>query len=156
MNPITYDAILPNIAEVKVEGAQVQVNWKCPVTGRLVVKSQTTMAADPALAGRVQASVQRSIASEVIYGAARMISGVLGGAIGRIVSNAAYTAASDINARATAGADYTEASRKAAVVRAFEAVKASFAWDEQRQRFVAQQPGADTLPCSSGLGWRRM
>jgi hypothetical protein len=35
------------------------------------------MSADPSVAGRVQASVQRSIASEVIYGAARMVAGLL-------------------------------------------------------------------------------
>jgi len=142
MNPTTYDTILPNIAEVKVDGAQVRVRWKCAATGEFVVESQATMAADSGLAGRVQASVQRSIASEVIYGAARMLSGVLGGAIGRVVSNAAYTAANDINARATAGADYTEASRKAAIVAAFESVQASFSWDDQRLRYIECKPGA--------------
>lgn len=146
MNPITYDAILPNIADVKVDGAQVQVSWKCAATGQIVVQSQATMSADPALAGRVQASVQRSIASEIIYGAARMVSGMLGGALGRIVSSAAYTAANDINARATAGADYTDASRQAAIVTAFESVKGSFSWDEPRRRFVARKAGAQAPP----------
>lgn len=96
------------------------------------------MSADTGLASRVQASVKRSIASEVIYGAARMISSLLGGAAGRVISNAAYTAANDINTRATAGVDYTEASRQAAIVKAFEAVQSSFVWDDARQRFVAR------------------
>ena len=63
---------------------------------------------------------------------------MLGGAVGRVVSNAAYTAAGDINSRVTAGSDYTEASRKAAIVTAFESVKPSFVWDELRQGFVAR------------------
>jgi hypothetical protein len=67
-----------------------------------------------------------------------LVSGLLGGAAGRVVSNAAYTAAGDINSRVTAGSDYTEDSRKAAIVTAFEAVRPSFVWDEQRQRFVAR------------------
>ena len=138
MNTIQYDTIAANIAEVKVDGAQVQVSWKCPITGRQVGQSGATMSADPSLASRVQASVKRSIASEFIYGAARLISGLLGGAAGRVISNAAYTAAGDLNARATAGADYTEASRQAAIVMAFESVKTSFVWDEERQRFVAR------------------
>ena len=96
------------------------------------------MTADPSVAGRVKASVKRSVASEIIYGAARLVAGLLGGAVGRVVSNAAYTAASDINSKLTAGSDYTEASRQAAIVTAFETVKPSFAWDEQRQRFVAR------------------
>ena len=131
MNPIQYDTIAPNISHVAVDGALVRVSWKCPLTGRDVGESTANMTADPSVAGRVQASVQRSVASEIIYGAARLVAGLLGGAVGRVVSNAAYTAASDINSKVTAGSDYTEASRKAAVVTAFESVKPSFAWDEQ-------------------------
>ena len=84
------------------------------------------------------ASVKRSVASEVVYGAARFVASLLGGAAGRVVSNAAYTAAGDINSRATAGVDYTEASRQAAIVTAFETVKPSFVWDEPQRRFVAR------------------
>jgi hypothetical protein len=138
MNPVLYDTIVPNIARVDVNEAVVQVNWKCPVTGREVGQSSASMSADPSIAGRVQASVQRSIASEIIYGAARLVSGLLGGAAGRVVSNAAYTAAGDINSRATAGSDYTEASRQAAIVAAFESVKPSFVWDDQRRRFIGR------------------
>jgi hypothetical protein len=139
MVPVEYDAILPNIGQVEVNGAQVQVSWKCPATGRQVGQSTASMSADGSVAARVQASVKRSIASEVIYGAVRIVAGLLGGAAGRVVSNAAYTAAADINQRVTAGVDYTEASRQAAIVTAFDAVKPSFAWDDQRHQFVARQ-----------------
>jgi hypothetical protein len=138
MNPVPYETIAPNIAQVDVDGALVRVSWKCPLTGREVGQSTASMSADPSVAARVQASVQRSIASEVIYGAARLVAGLLGGAAGRVVSNAAYTAAGDINSRITAESDYTEASRQAAIVTAFEAVKPSFVWDEQRKRFVTR------------------
>lgn len=138
MNPVRYDTIVANIARVDVNGAQVQVTWKCPVTGHEVGQSTATMSADPSVAGKVQASVKRSIASEVVNGAARLVAGLLGGAAGRIVSNAAYTAAGEFNSRLTAGVDYTQASRQAAIVTAFEAMKPSFVWDEQRQRFVAR------------------
>src|SRR5580765_7745661 len=138
MNPVGYDTIEPNIARVELDGAQVQVVWKCPATGREIGQSAATMAADTSVTSRVQASVKRSIASEVIYGAARIIAGLLGGAAGRVVSNAAYTAAADINTRVTAGVDYTEASRQAAIVTAFETVKPSFVWDEEHRRFVAR------------------
>jgi hypothetical protein len=138
MNPVTYDTIVPNIALVDVNGALVRVSWKCPLTGREVGQSTANMSADPSVAARVQASVKRSIASEIIYGAARLVSGLLGGAAGRVVSNAAYTAAGDINSRVTAGSDYTEASRKAAIVTAFESVRPSFVWDDPRQRFIAR------------------
>ena len=138
MNPVGYAALEPNIARIETDGAQVQVFWKCPVTGREVGPSTAWMAADASMTNRVQASVKRSIASELIYGAARILSGLLGGAAGRVVGNAVYTAANDINTRVTAGVDYTEASRQAAVVTAFDAVKDSFVWDDQRRQFVAK------------------
>jgi hypothetical protein len=136
MNPVGYDTIVPNIAYSSVDGAVVQVTWKCPVTGREVGQSTATMSADPSVASRVQASVKRSIASEIIYGAARVVAGLLGGAAGRVVSDAAYTAAADINTRVTANVDYTEASRQAAIVEAFESVRPSLVWDDHRQQFI--------------------
>ena len=36
------------------------------------------------------------------------------------------------------GVDYTDASRQTAIVTAFDAVKGSFVWDDQQQRFVAR------------------
>jgi hypothetical protein len=138
MTAVHYDTIAPNIAHVEVNNAQVHVRWKCPATGRAVGESTATMAADPSVAGRVQASVKRSIASEILNGAARVIAGLVGGAAGRVVTNAAYTAAADINSKVTAGVDYTDASRQTAIVTAFEAVKGSFVWDDKQQRFVAR------------------
>lgn len=138
MSAIPYDSIAANIADVSVSGAQVQVNWKCPVTGRPVGTSSATMSSDPSLGTRIGASVKRSIASEVIYGAARAIAGLLPGVAGRVISNAAYTAAGEINTRATASVDYSEASRRAAIVAAWESVKSSFVWDEKRRQYVAR------------------
>jgi hypothetical protein len=138
MNPVVYEMILANIDKVDVNGAQVQVTWKCPATGKVIGQSAATMSADASMSARVVASVKRSVASEVVYGAARLVASLLGGAAGRVVSNAAYTAANDINSRATAGVDYSEASRRVAIVTAFESVKPSFNWDEPRRQFVAR------------------
>ncbi|MFO1298109.1 MAG: hypothetical protein U1F25_17695 [Rubrivivax sp.] len=137
MNAVSYDAISPNIAEARTDGAEVRVTWRCPATGRAVGESTASMAADPSLTSRVGASVKRSIASELIYGAARLVSNLVGGAAGRVISNAVYTAANDINTRATSSTT-SEASRQAAVVAAFETVKDSFAWDEKRRQFIAR------------------
>jgi hypothetical protein len=137
MNPVEYGTIAPNIADVQVDGRTVHVTWKCPASGRTVGQSSAAMSADDSMTSRVRASVARSVASEVIYGAARFVAGLLGGAAGRVVSNAAYTAANDINTRATADVDYTETSRQTAIVNAFASVKPSFVWDAQRRQFVA-------------------
>lgn len=139
MNPVSYEAITPNIARVDVNGSQVDVTWKDPVTGRAMGQSTGWMAADPSMSSRVSASVKRSIINEVVYGIARLIAGALGGAAGRVVSNATYTAANDINTRATANVDFTEASKQTAIVSAFDAVRDRFTWDDSARRFAAKQ-----------------
>jgi len=138
MDSVGYSMIQANVAKVDVNGAQVQVTWKCPVTGQVVGESTGTMSADPSMTNRVLASVKRTVASEVIYGAARFVANLLGGAAGRVVSNAAYTAAGDMDSRITSGVDYSEDSRQAAILAAFEAMKPSFVWNEQRREFVAR------------------
>jgi hypothetical protein len=138
MNPMSYEAIAPNIAQVEVSGPQVKVTWKCAATGRQIGQSTATMSPDASMAGRVQASVKRSIVSELTSGAARFLGGLLGGSAGRVINDAANTAASDIRYKATSGVDYSEASRQAAIVVAFESVQSAFAWDEQRQQYVAR------------------
>jgi hypothetical protein len=75
------------------------------------------------------------------------VSGLIGGAAGRVISNAVYTAANDINTRAVANVDYSEASRREAIVLAFDTVKSSFEWNDKRRQFVApttaSPPAAD-------------
>jgi hypothetical protein len=137
VSAISYDSIVHNIDQVSVDGNVVNVSWKCPASGRIIGSSTATMAPDQSISTRVGASVKRSIASEIIYGAARIVSGLIGGAAGRVVSNAVYTAANDINTRAVASVDYSEASRRDAIVLAFEGVKSSFEWNDKRRQFVA-------------------
>jgi hypothetical protein len=138
MQPISYDAVAPNIADVRVSGATVTVTWKDAQTGRQVGESSATMSADDSMAGRVKSSMKRSIVSEVTTGAARFLGNLLGGAAGRVVNNVAWTTASDVRSRADASLEYTEASRRAAIVAAFASVEPSFSWNEQAGRFEAR------------------
>jgi len=138
MEPATYETVAANVAQVDVDGATVRVSWKCPATERIVGESTASMQADASVTGLVRASVKRNIVSEVIFGAARFLAGRIGGAAGRVVNDAVYTAASDLNHKASAGSEYTEASRRAAIASAFEMVKEQFAWDPQTQRYIAR------------------
>ncbi len=134
----TYDIVAANVAHVAVDGATVRVSWKCPATGRLVGESTAYMQADASLTGRVGASVKRNVVSEIFYGAARFLAGRIGGAAGRVVNDAVYTAATDLNTKASAGFEYTEATRRAAIVSAFDGVKDQFAWDATSGRYIAR------------------
>jgi hypothetical protein len=138
MSQIEYDTIAPNIANVSVDGSNVRVTWRDPDTGRIVGESAATMSADYSMGGKVQSTIKRSIVSEVSSGAARFLGGLLGGAAGRVVRDAAYTASSDVQSRASSAAQYTEASKRAAIVSAFASVQNNFTWSHEKQRFVAR------------------
>jgi hypothetical protein len=138
MESTTYERVAANVAQVDVDGGTVRVSWKCPATGRAVGESTASMQPDASVTGRVRASVKRGVVAEVIYGAARFLAGRIGGAAGRVVNDAVYTAASDLNSKASAGSEYTEASRRAAIVSAFETVKEQFAWDAPTGRYIAR------------------
>jgi hypothetical protein len=137
--PIRYEALVANIAAVEVQGSEVKVRWKCAQSGQAMGESRAWMAADTSMGSRVGANVKRGIAYEIIFGIARALSNVVGGAAGRVVSGAVNTAANEINTRVTAGVDYSEASRRDAIIAAFESVRGAFEWDEQRGGFVARK-----------------
>ena len=134
----TYDAIASNIAAVTVSGSTVQVTWQCPETGQRMGESSANMQADASVGGRVQSTVKRSVVSEVTSGAARFIGNLLGGSAGRVLRDAAGTAASDLRNKADSAMEYSEASRRAAIVAAFASVESSFQWDDRKQRFRAR------------------
>ncbi|MEO7966129.1 MAG: hypothetical protein ABIT38_19675, partial [Gemmatimonadaceae bacterium] len=109
-----------------------------PVSGAAMGESSATMSADASLGGRVQESVKRSIVSEIGYAIVRFVTSLVGGSAGRIVSNAAYTASSELQSRALSGAGYTKATEQEAVTRAFASVQNFFVWDEGKGRFVSK------------------
>jgi hypothetical protein len=138
MPTINYATIAPNVANITVQGSQVRIAWKDPVTGAAMGESSATMAADSSVGGRVQESVKRSVVNEIAATIVRFVTSLIGGSAGRVVNNAAYTASSELQSRALSGASYTESSRQAAIVQAFESVRSFFVWDEANGRFVSK------------------
>lgn len=136
--PVTYERIAASIAAVTVHGAQVRVHWKNPLTGAPMGESSAMMSVDTSLAARVKAQAKRSVVQELAAAFMRALSGALGGGAGRIVRDMAYTASHDLQSRALAGVNYTESTRRDAVVRAFAAVQERFTWDPSSRRFIAR------------------
>lgn len=136
--PVTYERIAASIAAVTVHGAQVRVHWKNPLTGAPMGESSAMMTMDTSLAARVKAQAKRSVVQEIAAAFMRALSGALGGSAGRIVRDVAYTASHDLQSRALAGVNYTESTRREAVVRAFAAVQERFTWDASSRRFIAR------------------
>lgn len=140
--PVTYERIAASIAAVTVHGAEVRVHWKDPLTGAPLGDSTAMMTPDASLAGRVQQQARHSIVREVAAAVLRVISGVigshLGGGTARVLRDVAYATTYDLQVRALAGATFTESSRRIAVVRAFEAVRARFRYDDVGRRFIVR------------------
>lgn len=136
--PVTYERIAASIAAVTVHGAEVRVHWKNPLTGAPMGESSALMSVDTSLAARVKAQAKRSVVQEIAAAFMRALSGALGGSAGRIVRDMAYTASHDLQSRALVGVNYTESTRREAVVRAFAAVQDRFTWEASSRRFIVR------------------
>lgn len=136
MQKVDYDAIEPNIAEVDVAGAIVNVKWKCPVSGRVVCESNAAMKAAVSTA----ATASRSIKKTLIFEMTRSFNSFIKAAFGLTawkVSAAATTALSQGAEKQIARPTFNTATEHEAVVNAFHQVEKKFKWDEDRELFIA-------------------
>lgn len=131
MSEITYERLKNNIAEESVNGSQVTVTFKCPVTEKLHHAVATMR---PAMG--VGAQVKKQVKNELLYsakcGLRSLLRGVLGG--GRVASSAGNVAARSVP-NASAG-NFDRAAREAAVVEAFQSLANEFAWSEEQQAYI--------------------
>lgn len=129
MADVTYDQLRNNIVEESVTGATVAVTFKCPATEKTFDASATM----PRKQG-VAADVKRKAQNDAIYSARNGIRRFLrnlfgGGRAGAAASNAGSSAMGHGGAKP----DYDQ---QAGVVKAFENVRKSFKWDDERGAFV--------------------
>lgn len=138
MPHITYDTIEPNVAETEVDGSTIVVTWKCPVSGKIVAKSEAGMEAATSTARNMAQATQRTLIEAALQGFVSFISNTFGGVAGRVATSAAYPARAGA-IQQVGRPVYTKASENAATVAAFEQVRDKFRWDENRELFVAVQ-----------------
>lgn len=131
MSEITYERLKNNIAEESVNGSQVTVTFKCPVTEK-IHHAIATMRPSTG----VGAQVKKQVKNELLYSARRglrsLLRGVLGG--GRVGASAGNAVARSVP---NAGSPvFDQAARERAVVEAFESVSREFAWSEEQQAWI--------------------
>ena len=134
---ITFDLIAANVGNARTSGAKVEVDWVCPATGKAMGRSESYMAADHSVGNEMAASVKRGAAREAGYGIASFFGSLLGGAAGRVARDAVQSGSSRVNSNVSTAAQYTEKSRRGAIVEAFKSVEKNFTWSEKEGRFVA-------------------
>lgn len=133
---ITYEMIAPNVAGTRVAGNRIEVEWKCAETNRPSGRSEAYLVPDQSVRNEVATAVKRGVMREIGHGIARAIGKLLGGAAGRVLTDASHLATSRVSQNMSVSAQYTEKSRRAAVVQAFLAVQSQFRWDANGSRFV--------------------
>jgi len=128
--------IEPNVAETEVDGANVVVTWKCPVSGKIVGKSEAGMQAATSTTRNMSRAAQRSLLEAAMQAFVSFINRTFGGVAGQVAGSASYSAKA--GALEQIGRPvYNKASQNAAALAAFEQVKDKFRWDEDRELFVA-------------------
>ncbi len=138
MAKILYDTIEPNVADVDVQGAQVEVTWKCPVSGKVVGKSVATMQSGGTAAtevkNRVASSAVMSVVASLMPQAMRMF-----GPVGGQVAATAIRETGNVIRNEATKKRYSVQSEHEAIVAAFETVKDDlFVWNEDRELYVAK------------------
>jgi hypothetical protein len=132
----TFDMIEPNVAETDVDGANLIVTWKCPVSGKIVGKSEAAMQGASSTARDISRAAQRTLADTFIQAVVSFIGSTFGSLAGRVAGSTSYAAKAGAM-KEIARPVYTQASQNAAALVAFEQVKDKFRWDENRELFVA-------------------
>ncbi|MBE7492193.1 MAG: hypothetical protein HS108_10610 [Planctomycetes bacterium] len=115
MEPTRFEQLRPNLASFAVLEGVLRATFRCPVSGRVIEAAAALGPHEsPQGVGGLWAAARR--------GATRMLGGLLG-----------------------QGATETEpdAARRAAIVAAFESVRAAFVWDAARGHFVAAERAAE-------------
>ena len=138
MPTVRYDMIEPNVAATDVDGENLTITWKCPVSGKVVGKSQAMMQPANSTTRSMAQATQRSLLESGIQALIAFINSTFGGVAGNVASAASYPART--GAMQQIGRPvYSRASENDAAVQAFEQVKDKFRWDENRELFVAVQ-----------------
>lgn len=136
MSNVNYDNIEPNIAEVDVNGANVSVKWKCPVSGKVVCESSAAMTPAASTTKKATNMAKKALLYEALGALNRFISKTFGGTAGKMAASASV-ALRQGGEKAIGTPTFTTATEHAAVVNAFRQVEKRFKWDEDRELFVS-------------------
>ncbi len=139
MADITYEMIAANVANAKTNGSTVDIAWKCAATSKDMGRSTASMSMDHSMGGQVANSVKQSVIREMGYAVMNFVGKLIGGgAAGRVVRDATYTASNQVSSDVRTAAQYTESSKRAAIVEAFKSVADKYDWDEAKRQFIAK------------------
>ena len=140
MSDITYERLKLNIAEEEVNGAQVTVTFKCPVTEKMY-HAVTTMRPATGVGAKVQKQAKNELLSAARRGFRGLLRSVLGGgSVGRVAGNVASS-----SVPSSSGVVYDKSSRETAVVDAFRPLAVNFVWDDARKAYIDATEAADTM-----------
>jgi hypothetical protein len=132
----SYEQIQPLIQSADVWGTQMHCRFRCPVSGATAEASIEMQS----LAGKVAGTAVATAKQNVLWSVRSAVTSAIwksagSGILGRVASDAAYTAMSQVDVPAS-GPTFSEKDKREAVVKAFATVAGAFRWDESGQRLI--------------------
>lgn len=141
---ITYESIKPIIIKEELEDQLMVVHFKADGQEQHIVgHGAMPLAAKKVVANAAATAVKQGVIQQAISFLSGLVGGAIGGGAGSIASSATsqtgYAAANQAgsNDDVVSKIDDTPANRHAAVVAAFNTIKAHFVWDEATGKWKA-------------------
>jgi uncharacterized tellurite resistance protein B-like protein len=141
MSQSIYQTIQPLIAHAEQQGSTMRVVFRCPVSG-LETEASAGLRQDSSMGSRVTGSLKRGLMWSVRNAIASAVRSAFGhGIVGSTLAHGARDAmyAGEEKLR------YSEADKRDAIERAFQAVSDRFVWDAQQGRYIAAQAGGESI-----------
>ena len=138
MPKVQYDTIEPNVADIDVQADQVEVTWKCPVSGKVVGNSVARMKNDAGAASNITKQVASSAVLNVVGSLLPQAMRLFGPLGGQVAATALNETGNVVRGQVTK-TRYSAQAEHAAIVEAFEQVREKlFVWNDDRELYVAK------------------
>ena len=143
MNPHSFDAINPLIANLQEQGRTVHVTFQCPITQKQV-SARHYASKDTSMSSRMQDTVSRSAMYSIQNAIGRAIRDIFGyNMFGRIASDLARQTVNHTSNNVRNSLSQKE--KEQAILQAFQSVSKQFAWDNKNMRWIAANAIQDVL-----------
>jgi hypothetical protein len=141
---LSFQAISPLIAHKEVRGRNLEITFRCPISGE-EHKARHNVPVDRSTGAQVKRRVEQSMAWSVRSAVANTLRSVFGtGMVGRIAGDAAWAVLSEVG-RNSGESSLSSAEEQAGILAAFEQVRPRFAWDPHKNAWVSAKAAQELL-----------
>jgi len=143
MNPQSIEAINPLVADMKIQGRNVNIIFQCPISGQQF-PARHYQKQDQSIGGQALKSTQRSVMYAIQNTVSQLLRNIFGnGVVGRTAGNVARQTVYATSRNMQNSLSSKE--KQQAILAAFQSVSKNFTWDDNRGQWLASQALKDSL-----------